>query len=104
MLDIIHFGGECTFARRQGTVQMASGKRCRTFCLLLVQVRLMDTVKVLVAIELDDKTILYNSNTLHLLVRQRQKWQLSIHGRSYFYDVAFVNHPLVHCFLMTIFS
>ena len=53
VLDIIHFGGECTFARGKEIAQMASVKdaicaislhkwhllQMRTFCLLLVVVR-----------------------------------------------------------------
>ena len=38
VLDIIHFGGECTFSRGKEIAQMASVKM-RTLCLLLVAVR-----------------------------------------------------------------
>ena len=39
VLDIIHFGGECTFPSRLRKLQKWPCKKMRTLCLLLVAVR-----------------------------------------------------------------
>ena len=53
VLDIIHFGGECTFSRGKEIAQMASVKDA-DFMFAVGGGKAMDTVKV-VALELDDK-------------------------------------------------
>ncbi len=80
VLDIIHFGGECTFARGKEIAQMASVKDA-DFLFAVGGGKAMDTVKV-VAIELDDKPF-FTIQPLRLLVRHVRSGSC-IHGRSYF--------------------
>ena len=96
VLDIIHFGGECTFARGKEIAQMASVKDA-DFLFAVGGGKAMDTVKV-VAIELDDKPF-FTIPTIASTCAATSEVAAVYTADHTFDDVAFVNHPPVHCFI-----
>lgn len=96
VLDIIHFGGECTFALGKEIAQMASVKDA-DFLFAVGGGKAMDTVKV-VAIELDDKPF-FTIPTIASTCAATSEVAAVYTADHTFDDVAFVNHPPVHCFI-----
>ncbi|MDU6960353.1 MAG: iron-containing alcohol dehydrogenase, partial [Veillonella dispar] len=96
VLDIIHFGGECTFSRGKEIAQMASVKDA-DFMFAVGGGKAMDTVKV-VALELDDKPF-FTIPTIASTCAATSEVAAVYTAEHTFDDVAFVNHPPVHCFI-----
>ena len=96
VLDIIHFGGECTFARGKEIAQMDSVKAA-DFLFAVGGGKAIDTVKV-VALELDDKPFFTIPTIASTCAATSEA--AAVYAADHNFDgIAFVNHPPVHCFI-----
>ena len=96
ILDVILFGGECTFQRSKEISEMPSVKAA-DFLFAVGGGKAIDTVK-LVAIELDDKPF-FTVPTIAATCAATSEAVAVYTADHNFDDVAFVNHPPVHCFI-----
>lgn len=96
VLDVIPFGGECTFARGKEIAAMDSVKAA-DFLFAVGGGKAIDTVKV-VAVELDDKPF-FTIPTIASTCAATSEAAAVYTADHNFDGIAFVNHPPVHCFI-----
>lgn len=96
VLDVIPFGGECTFARGKEIAAMDSVKDA-DFLFAVGGGKAIDTVKV-VAVELDDKPF-FTIPTIASTCAATSEAAAVYTADHNFDGIAFVNHPPVHCFI-----